>query len=687
MFRKVLLAALATIAIFMSSNAAKASPKDIALNPDAAGWAKAHFRKGVLPPFSFKYGGVSSDSFLKKWKCTTAADGNGNTVVTYRDPSTGLEVICLLEVFSDFDAVEWTISLKNASGKDTPVISEFNAADFKLVPIKGRTGFTLNHINGSLAATDDFAPHYDTLEEGAEVTFGPQDGRSSSGPFPFFNILSGQDGNEGVVMSVGWSGHWKAGFLRTGESGREKLSVKAGPGRFNAYLKPGEKVRMQKISLMFWDGGDGPRNMAGNNKFRRFILSHHSRKIGGKTAMYPLCGGLNWGDPAPLNEYTGMTGEYAKFLVDRYFDFDIRPDAIWLDAGWYEDAADWRNGRHWSNSVGTWREDAKRFPKTLRDVTDHIHSLGYKMMVWFEPERVVAGSEIFREHRGWLLEKPGDKDTYLFNLADPEACAWLAKYIGDFLESRGIDYYRQDFNMDPSAYWEAADSPGREGITEAHYIEGLYAYWDALLERFPGLLIDNCASGGRRLDIETAGRSAPLWRTDYAYGEVNGYQNQTYGLSWFLPMNGTGVYTTDTYGSRSAYSSAMVMNYKLTDHHFSFLEMKRVQDEYRMIQPYYLEDFYPLSGISDIASLKRWIVYQLHRKSDDSSFVLAFRRPESPDDAFKACLKGLSPDKEYIVRNMDSKEEITLPGKALMDGFTISLPTPRSCALWHIQEK
>ena len=309
------------------------------------------------------------------------------------------------------------------------------------------------------------------------------------------------------------------------------------------------------------------------------------------------------------------------------------------------------------------------------------------MMVWFEPERVVAGSEIFRERREWLLEKPGDNNTFLFNLADPEAREWLTKYIGDFLESRGIDYYRQDFNMDPSSYWEAADGPGREGITEAHYIEGLYAYWDALLDRFPNMLIDNCASGGRRLDIETAGRSAPLWRTDYRYGEENGYQNQTYGLSWFFPMNGTGVYATDIYGSRSAYSSAMVMNYKLTDNRFSFLEMKRVQDEYRMLQPYYLEDFYPLSGVSDVASLKKWIVYQLHKKSDDTSFVLAFRRPESPDSTFTACLKGLSPEKEYVVRNMDSKEEIILSGKALMDGFTINLPSPRSCALWCIQEK
>jgi alpha-galactosidase len=49
------------------------------------------------------------------------------------------------------------------------------------------------------------------------------------------------------------------------------------------------------------------------------------------------------------------------------------------------------------------------------------------------------------------------------------------------------------------------------------HIEGLYNFWDNLLARNPGPLIDNCASGGRRIDLETIGRSVPLWRTDYSY--------------------------------------------------------------------------------------------------------------------------------------------------------------------------
>jgi len=42
------------------------------------------------------------------------------------------------------------------------------------------------------------------------------------------------------------------------------------------------------------------------------------------------------------------------------------------------------------------------------------------------------------------------------------------------------------------------DTPDRQGMTEIRYVEGLYEMWDELRAKHPGLLIDNCASGGRR---------------------------------------------------------------------------------------------------------------------------------------------------------------------------------------------
>ena len=73
-------------------------------------------------------------------------------------------------------------------------------------------------------------------------------------------------------------------------------------------------------------------------------------------------------------------------------------------------------------------------------------------------------------------------------------------------------------------------------MTENLHVQGYLAYWDALRRRHPGMLIDSCASGGRRNDIETLRRAVPLLRSDYQAFDGNpvyalGNQCQTYGLS------------------------------------------------------------------------------------------------------------------------------------------------------------
>ena len=59
-------------------------------------------------------------------------------------------------------------------------------------------------------------------------------------------------------------------------------------------------------------------------------------------------------------------------------------------------------------------------------------------MVWFEPERVIRGTQWAVEHPDWILDIPEhNNDTYLlFDLGNPEACHWMSKYIGDMLEEK-----------------------------------------------------------------------------------------------------------------------------------------------------------------------------------------------------------------------------------------------------------
>jgi alpha-galactosidase len=327
--------------------------------------------------------------------------------------------------------------------------------------------------------------------------------------------------------------------------------------------------------------------------------------------------------------------------------------------------------------------DTTRFPRGLKPISDAVHQLGSRFMLWFEPERVRRGSLFDREHPEWMMKVP-NSDNFLFDIGNKEACKWLTGYIARLIEENGIDYYRQDFNMDPDPYWSFNDEPGRTGMKEIRHIEGLYAFWDSLIAKFPNLLIDNCASGGRRLDLETTSRSAPLWRTDYQYGEPNGYQNHTYGLSFWLPLNGTGVFAADTFTFRSSMSSAMTIGWPITIAQSSIPEMQRIMHKYKEIQPYFYEDYYPLTGVGDLTGDDVWLAYQLHRSSDNSGIVVAFRRKDAKTNHITVTLSGLDKAKSYEIRNDNDGKTITRSGQELETGFVLELlNAPQSLLLQY----
>ena len=436
-------------------------------------------------------------------------------------------------------------------------------------------------------------------------------------------------------------------------------------------LYPNEEIRTPKICLLFWEGED---RMIGHNQFRQFILAHHSRKINGTFAEYPLSGSFDYGDPSPCGEYECLTEEFAVALVKRYQNFGIAPELFWLDAGWYTGCGwDKENGLWWQN-VGNWTADKERFPNGLRPIADAVHDAGAKFMVWFEPERVRPGTLLDREHPEWLLKFP-EYDTRLLNLGNKDALAWLIEYISNFIKKEGIDYYRQDFNMNPMPFWEYNDAPERIGISEIKHIEGLYAFWDSLLVRFPNLLIDNCASGGRRIDLETTSRSAPLWRTDYQYGEPNGYQCHTYGLNFYLPIHGTAIYKTDKYTFRSGLGGTAVLNWEITGKNSeSIPDIQKKIKEYKALRPYFYGDYYPLTNTRNYTSDNVWLAYQLNRPENKDGIIIAFRREECSNESIQVVLQGLDYGATYELFYEDYKLRIINSGKELMEGINISIP-------------
>ena len=261
----------------------------------------------------------------------------------------------------------------------------------------------------------------------------------------------------------------------------------------------------------------------------------------------------------------------------------------------------------------------------------------------------------------------GANGNQLLNLGNPDAWHWLVDHIDRFLTTNGIDLYRQDFNMDPLDFWRSHDDPDRQGITENKHIVGYLAYWDELRKRHPNMLIDSCASGGRRNDLETMRRAVPLWRSDYAY-EPNGHQGMTYGISMWIPYHGTGtVATTDApyYGggwspvqpyafwSNTAPSLGCGVDVRVKS--IDYDALRRLFGEWQKVSEYYYGDFYPLTPYS--IDSRQWIGWQFNRPEHKDGVVELFRRSDSSEERYHVKLRGLDPKGTYYLKWIDGGDQ------------------------------
>ncbi len=596
-------------------------------------------------PFSFTYDGKPSKDLLTGWELKRASrkldDARTEHTLAWSDPQTKLSVRCVGVEYHDFPTVEWTLHFKNEGNADSPLLSDVLALDTRFE--RGKD-FTLHHHKGTFVRADDFEPLTTPLTAKQKLRFAPPGGRPLGHVFPYFNLESQ---GEGVIVVVGWPGQWAAEFARDGST---STHVSAGQELLRCRLKPGEEVRTPLIALQFWQGDW----IRAQNIWRRWMVAHNIPRPDGQPPRPLLtpCSSHQYGEMIQADEAS------QKLFIDRYLEEKLAPDYWWMDAGWY-----FHYGGGWPRT-GTWEVDTARFPRGLRAVTDHAHAKGLKSIVWFEPERVTPGTFLYTNNPAWLLGKDGEQK--LLDLGHPEAHRWLVEHISKTIREQGIDLYRQDYNVDPLGYWRGADTPERQGITENHYVTGYLAFWDALLQRFPNLLIDSCASGGHRNDLETLRRSLPFLRSDFIQDAV-GNQCHTYGLSFWMPYHGTGTGQLGVYDLRSALSCPhFIACWDLRDRKLDYDFLRRTIGDWRQYAPNYLGDFYPLTAHTTASDA--WIAWQFDRPEAGLGVVQAFRRTHSIYESARLKLRGLDAKARYTVTELDRPDAAQqLTGAELMD--------------------
>jgi alpha-galactosidase len=623
-------------------------------------------------PFSFSYGGQSSSTLLEKWELdrqvTKLDDHRTARNTTWTDPKTGLVVRWAAIEYHDFPTVEWTLYFKNGGASDTPIIADIQALDTRFERKKDEVyarfaapgEFVLNHHVGSPCAPNDYQPLRSDLPKDSTKRITTNGGRGSNSDWPYFNI---EWPGEGVIAVIGWPGQWAASFTRDKANG---LQVRAGQEQTHFKLLPGEEVRSPLVVLQFWKGD----RIRSQNTFRRWMLAHNVPKPGGQPIQPMLfgCSSHFTSEMVDANETNQMQ------FINRYLEERLGINYWWMDAGWYFCDGNWPK-------TGTWEVDTNRFPRGLRAISDYAHSKDIKTIVWFEPERVHPGTWLADTHPEWIL---GGKNGGLLNLGNPQARQWLTDHVSKLITAQGIDLYRQDFNMDPLDFWRKNDAPDRQGITEIHHITGYLAYWDELLRRHPGLIIDSCASGGRRNDLETMRRSVPLWRTDFRLDPV-GTQCHSYGISFWIPLSGTGTGTDAAYDFLSNMTPLLNCLWDVRIKDADYEALRQLCHQFRRVADCYLGDYYPLTPYS--LENTCWMGWQFDRPDRGTGMVQVFRRSESIYKTADLQLHGLDPEAEYRVRILNSPETNVITGQQLMDvGVPVALNERPSATLIHYEK-
>ena len=567
-------------------------------------------------------------------------------VLRLTDTASGLWIEVRVKPLPTFDAVDWVCEIGNDGERDSPLLEQFMPLNGRLLDTSPETAVTLRWSNGDMNIREAFMPQDEAMPVGTSRLFAPIGGRSSNGTLPFFTIFND---HAGCVLAIGWTGQWLVELERDADGW---VRAHAGMESTRFRLRPGERVRTPRMLVLHWKGASAD---VGHNRFRQLMLAHYAPRCESRPARPPIAFNTAaavyvTGNPTNSGNQERMAAQAAARGVE----------AFWLDAYWFP--------QPWYDHVGDWFPRPDDFPGGLAPLSRSVHELNMDFVLWFEPERVMPETRWGRELESMQISV-NSSPARLLNLGLSNARRTVVDFLDNRIKELDIDVYRQDFNIDPLEYWRANDENDRQGITEMKYVEGLYAVWDELVVRNPGLRIDNCASGGRRIDIETLRRAWPLWRSDFNdigeglkgpdYFPMMGCADQIHvaGLSLYLPYHTGPVWSSRPYSWRSAMGAGIALYGRIED--FDSHMTRQAVAELHRLRPYFEGDFHLLTPLT--TAQDSWHAYQLHLPSLDRGCVMLFRRPECPDPTVQLQLRGIVADHEYRVTRTGETYESSPP--------------------------
>ena len=206
--------------------------------------------------------------------------------------------------------------------------------------------------------------------------------------------------------------------------------------------------------------------------------------------------------PVIYNEFCTTWGNPTQQNIERILNVikDRDMDYFVIDSGWYADEV-----KGWEMSMGDWEVNTNLFPGGLSDAVNAIRNAGLKPGIWFEAEVCGCDAKAFQLTKR-LLSRHGIPITAGFRRFWDMRDEWVNNYLDEkvigLLEQYGFDYVKIDYNESIGIGCDGAESFG-EGLRQS--VLASRDFLTRIREKIPGIVVENCASGGHRLEPSLLG--------------------------------------------------------------------------------------------------------------------------------------------------------------------------------------
>lgn len=291
------------------------------------------------------------------------------------------------------------------------------------------------------------------------------------------------ESNNVLMWQIENNGSWTWEISDIGNSMYLKLS---GPSEnenhWHKELKPGQMFESVKTAVTV--GEDFTDALSELTSYRRRIVRKNKADSFLPVIFNDYMNCL-WADP---------TTEKMIPIIDKAA--DIGSEYYCMDAGWYADGA-------WWETVGEWIPCEWRFKNGIKEVFDYIKAKGMIPGIWLEIE--VMGIECplakkFPDERFFMRhgKRVIVNGRYLLDFRNEDVRAFATSVIDRVVSEYGVGYIKMDYNVDAGTGTEINSDSFGDGLLEHNRA---YLLWiGKMMDRYPDLVIENCSSGGMRME-------------------------------------------------------------------------------------------------------------------------------------------------------------------------------------------